>query len=68
VPAGSIQGRRLRLKGRGLPASAAGAAPGDLYAVLQLTLPPADTETTREAWAALARAFPQFSPRHAMET
>jgi curved DNA-binding protein len=68
VPAGSIQGRRLRLKGRGLPASAPGAAPGDLYAVLQLTLPPADTEPAREAWAALARAFPHFSPRPAQET
>lgn len=38
IPAGSKQGRKLRLKGRGLP----GKSPGDLYVVLQIVLPPAD--------------------------
>jgi len=40
IPANSGQGRKLRLKGRGLPAK----TPGDLYVVLQVVLPPADTE------------------------
>ena len=34
VPAGSQQGRKLRLKGRGIPAK----TPGDLYLVLQIAL------------------------------
>lgn len=59
VPPGSAQGRKLRLKGKGLP----GRPAGDLYVVLQLRLPPAGTEATREAYAALARAFPSYDPR-----
>lgn len=59
IPAGSAAGRKLRLKGRGLP----GKTPGDLYAVLQVALPKADTDAAREAYAALARAFPQHDPR-----
>ncbi len=58
VPQGSAAGRKLRLKGRGLP----GRSPGDLYAVLAIALPPADTEKAREAYAAFARAF-DFDPR-----
>jgi curved DNA-binding protein len=59
VPAGSVAGRKLRLKGRGLP----GRPPGDLYAVLAVALPPAQSEPARQAWAALAAAFPDFDPR-----
>lgn len=59
VPAGSVQGRRLRLKGRGLP----GARPGDLYAVLTLVLPPAASGAQQQAYQALAQAFPGFDPR-----
>ena len=40
VPPGSVDGRELRVKARGIPAS----QPGDLYAVLKVVLPPADTE------------------------
>jgi curved DNA-binding protein len=61
IPAGSQPGRRLRLKGRGLP----GPRPGDLYAVLQVVLPPADTDADRAAYAALALAFATHDPRHA---
>jgi curved DNA-binding protein len=63
VPAGSASGRKLRLKGRGLP----GKTPGDLYAVLQVALPKADTDAAREAYAALARAFPDHDPRKPQE-
>lgn len=37
VPPGTSSGRRLRVKGHGVPA--AGGKPGDLYAVLRLVLP-----------------------------
>lgn len=58
VPAGSRAGTKLRLKGRGMPAS----PPGDLYVVLQIVLPPASDERTRAAYRALADAAP-FNPR-----
>jgi curved DNA-binding protein len=58
VPAGSAQGRELRIKGRGIPAS----EPGDLYAVLKIVLPPADTETAKMAYQRMAEELP-FNPR-----
>ena len=59
VPAGSAAGRKLRLKGRGLP----GKTPGDLYAVLGIVVPKADSDASRAAYEALAKAFPDFEPR-----
>ena len=60
VPAGSSNGRKLRLKGRGLP----GKVPGDLYALLSIALPPSGTAAEQEAYAAFARAFPRLpAPR-----
>ena len=59
VPAGWKAGRKLRLKGRGIP----GKTPGDLYLELAIALPPADTDTSREAYAAMSRAFPNFVAR-----
>lgn len=64
IPAGSCAGRSLRLKGLGLPGTPA----GDLYASLALALPAAGSEHDREAYAALARAFPDFTPRGALRT
>jgi curved DNA-binding protein len=58
IPAGSHAGSQLRLRGRGMPAT----PPGDLYAVLQIALPPANDERARAAYAALATALP-FDPR-----
>ena len=58
IPPGSAAGRQMRLKGRGIP----GQPPGDLYVVLAIVLPPADTDAAREAYEALARAF-RFNPR-----
>ncbi|RMX04158.1 J domain-containing protein [Corticibacter populi] len=59
VPAGSQPGRKLRVKGRGLPAR----EPGDLYLVVQLAVPAPVTEEQRAAYAALAKTFPNFNPR-----
>jgi curved DNA-binding protein len=62
VPPGWKAGRKLRLKGRGIPASGRSAA-GDLYIELELTLPPADSQEGRAAYEALRAAFPDFQPR-----
>ncbi|CAH0351158.1 DnaJ C-terminal domain-containing protein [Aquabacterium sp. CECT 9606] len=63
VPAGSSSGRKLRLKGRGLP----GDPPGNLYAVVGITVPPADTPASTQAYEALARTFPHFNPRSVLK-
>jgi DnaJ-class molecular chaperone len=59
VPAGSVAACELRFRGRGRP----GAPPGDLIATLEIRLPRADTPAAREAYAAMARAFPGYLPR-----
>jgi len=56
VPPGSQTGRRLRLRGRGIPKP--GAA-GDLYAHLAVKVPPADSEEARRAAEALAALYPE---------
>ncbi len=61
VPAGWKAGRKLRLKGRGIPST----PPGDLYLELHMALPPATTEADRAAYATLAQAFPRYNPRAA---
>ena len=62
VPEGSGHGRKLRLKGRGIPSAT---APGDLYLELQVAVPSAVTEPQKAAWAALRDAYPDFNPRRA---
>ncbi len=59
IPSGSVPGRKLRLRGQGIP----GVPPGDLYAVLSVSLPKADTADGQEAYRAMARAFADFEPR-----
>src|SRR6185312_65034 len=46
IPAGSQSGRKLRLKGRGMP----GANPGDQLVELSIRTPAADTDAQREAY------------------
>jgi curved DNA-binding protein len=58
VPKGSQSGRKLRLKGRGIPA----ATPGDLYLILDVVLPPADTDQARALYEQMARDL-AFNPR-----
>ncbi len=62
VPTGSGSGRKLRLKGRGIPSSA---TPGDLYLELEVAVPGAVTPEQKAAWEALAKAYPGFDPRTA---
>ncbi|MFJ1301027.1 DnaJ C-terminal domain-containing protein [Pseudomonadota bacterium AL_CKDN230030165-1A_HGKHYDSX7] len=58
VPPGSKNGRQLRLRGRGIPGDPA----GDLYLVLELVLPPADTDAARDAYRRMAQDL-AFDPR-----
>lgn len=58
IPPNSIAGRKLRLKGKGIP----GKETGDLYVVLTVVLPPAQTESEKQAYLALQQAF-DFNPR-----
>jgi curved DNA-binding protein len=58
VPAGSQSGRKLRLRGRGIPGKEA----GDLYLLLEVVLPPANSERSRELYQAMARDL-AFNPR-----
>ncbi len=58
IPAGAHGGSKLRLKGRGVPAT----PPGDFYVVLEIALPPAADEKSKAAYLAMAAALP-FNPR-----
>lgn len=58
IPPNSRAGSKLRLKGRGLP----GKEPGDLFVVLQIALPPADSEAAKDAYRQMEKAF-NFAPR-----
>ncbi|AKS41618.1 DnaJ C-terminal domain-containing protein [Wenzhouxiangella marina] len=62
IPPGSSSGKRLRLKGRGLP----GKSPGDQYVILKVVVPPADDERQVELYRELERAQ-NFDPRAGME-
>ncbi len=59
IPEGSQCGRKLRLKGKGIP----GRTPGDFYVVIQIVPPPARDEKQKQAYEALKEAFPGFNPR-----
>lgn len=58
IPPGSQSGRKLRLKGRGLPGKPA----GDQFVILRIETPPAESEAARQAYREFAKAVP-FNPR-----
>lgn len=58
IPARSSSGRKLRLKGRGLP----GNPPGDQYVELRIETPPAETQAHRELYERMRQELP-FNPR-----
>jgi curved DNA-binding protein len=58
VPAGSQSGKRLRLKGRGLP----GNPPGDQYVILRIVTPIADTDQAKAFYKRMATELP-MNPR-----
>ena len=58
IPVGTAAGKKMRLKGKGIPSKEA----GDLYVVPSITLPSADTDAHKEAYQAFEKAF-DFNPR-----
>lgn len=58
IPAGSVTGKKMRLRGRGIP----GKPPGDLYVVPQITLPPADSESAKELYRQMEKEL-AYNPR-----
>ena len=61
IPANSMQGRKLRLKGRGLT----GKRPGDLYVILQVALPPAHSDAAKTLYRQMEDQL-GFNPRATM--
>jgi len=59
IPAASRSGRKLRLKGRGMP----GKTPGDQIVSLAIQIPPADNDKAKAAYQAFEKAFERFDPR-----
>ena len=60
IPPGSTDGRKLRVRGHGLPRQGGGR--GDLFVVLNIETPTDLTDEEREAWEQLARVS-RFNPR-----
>jgi curved DNA-binding protein len=61
IPPHSNSGRRLRLKGRGMPGKPA----GDLLVTLKIALPPATADSSRRLYEQMARDM-AFNPRQSL--
>ncbi len=61
IPEGSVSGRKMRLKERGIP----GKPPGDCYVILTIALPAADTEAAKALYQKMAQEL-DFNPRAKM--
>ncbi len=62
IKPGSVNGSKMRLKGRGIPASSANNSAGDLYVILTVALPAANTDSEKAAYEKLKQSF-HFNPR-----
>ena len=58
IPAGTVAGRKMRLKEKGIPSK----EPGDFYVVPTISLPNAETDAQKNAYKAFEQAF-DFNPR-----
>jgi len=65
VPEGTSSGKRLRLRGLGMPGE--GGVPGDLYAVVRILVPQSMSAAEREAYEALRKASGAVADRPAQE-
>jgi len=58
IAAGTPGGRKLRLKGRGIPSK----APGDLYVITQLSIPPANSDAAKALYQKMQEEL-AYNPR-----
>jgi len=61
IAAGTVTGRKMRLKGRGIPSK----TPGDLYVMPIVTLPPADSDKAKECYKKMEQEL-AYNPRSQM--
>ncbi len=61
IPAGSQSGKKMRLKGRGLPGSTK-TKTGDQFVILQIVVPPAKTEDDKKWYKKMQEKF-DWNPR-----
>ena len=59
IPPCTSSGKRMRLKGRGIP----GKTPGDFYVILEITLPDKLSAEEQSSYEALQKQASQFNPR-----
>ena len=59
IPPHSAAGKKLRLKGRGIP----GKMPGDFFVILQIALPAVSNEADSRFYLDMAEHFESFNPR-----
>ena len=59
IPAGSESGKKMRLKGKGIPAK----VPGDFYVILEIVTPKAETAAQKDLYANMQKEFANFAPR-----
>jgi curved DNA-binding protein len=58
IPPGSSSGKKMRLKGRGIPAKTA----GDFYVVLEISLPEASSDRAKALYQQMQSEL-DFNPR-----
>lgn len=61
IAAGTGNGKKLRLKGRGIPAK----TPGDLYVITKMTIPPANTEEAKQLYREMEKKL-AYNPRSSL--
>ena len=62
LPVGSATGKKMRIKGRGIP----GKQSGDFYVVVEIVLPPASSPEAEQAYRDMAQSL-AFNPRAELE-
>ncbi|HEB83180.1 MAG TPA: J domain-containing protein [Gammaproteobacteria bacterium] len=63
IKAGSANGSKMRLKGRGIPAGSKSGTAGDLYVILQIETPAAKTDDEKAVYEKMRDTFKSFNPR-----
>lgn len=63
IPAAISSGKKMRLKGRGIPAK----QPGDFYVTLMIVLPESLSEQEKDLYKALQKIHTQYNPRVKLE-